>query len=251
MGLHVVWRRYDRPDTPQPVYTGALDLWEAYKYVPIGTATREGSYRTPDRRSDRTYVLQTSPAFSWVASAADAVIATWQPVFAAELRGARTADRPKLDVRFYEWSPQPAWIVSGIPPAVTTAQLWPAFQPQGYRTAERARLDVRSYEWAPEFTWAARVVDGIVAKWVPAFDARAGYRTPDRSRLDVRQGTDRPALAWLYPILPSAPVTTAALLTVADATVTRLVLGDAAMTDLTVADNPFTILTVDDRVAGS
>jgi len=248
-------RRWDRPDRPQPVYTGAVNLFEAFRYVPVATAQRE-SVRTRARPGDRTYSYQTAPSFSWVRPVVDATVATWRPVFDAQ-RSDRTAERGRLDVRGFDSAPQPAWIFSAQPgTGPTVAQQWPAFQVLGVRTLERARLDVRRYDWAPPFGWDAKVVDGVVARWMPAITSETRIpRTQERPRLDVRRVTDSPELAWLFPVLPPPPVTTGAILTIAARTLTTLtctasdltalVVGGVVLTRLTIAaDVVLTVLTV-------
>lgn len=209
MSYFIERRRWERPDRPQPVYTGALALWEAPRYVPIGDATRN-SYRAADRVSDRTYVQQTAPAFTWVQPVVDAAVQRWMAGVTAE-PSYRSGDRARLDVRAYEWSPEPAWIFSTLPVVTTTAQQWPAIlQNSGlsYRSDERPRLDVRRYEWFPSFAWAPRVADAVVASWIPVFDAEVSYRPPARALLDVRGYEWSPQFGWIFNAQP-VPATTA------------------------------------------
>lgn len=196
MSYRIDIRRWERTDRPQPVYTGALALWEAPLYVPISAATRN-SFRTPDAIRDKTYILQTAPGFGWISAGAgittgarlsqvtvdqlatdttalsvrlsqvvvdylyDTTPAQLWPAIERNLpRSYRTSERAKLDVRRYEWSPQAGWIFTAVPPP-TTAQLWPAIEHnlgRSYRTRERAKLDVRFYEWAPSVSsWISQV----------------------------------------------------------------------------------------------
>jgi len=151
-------RRWERPDRPQSVYTGALALFEADRYVPIGDLQRQ-SYRTADRRIDRTFVQQTVPDFGWVQSVVDGQVSAWRPAVDTELAsGVRTASRALLDVRAYEWAPSSSsWIYPNLPvPPPTADVLWPAIllgTGLSYRSRDGARLDVRETSWSPQNGW--------------------------------------------------------------------------------------------------
>lgn len=167
------------------------------------------TFRTRERGGDVRNV-DTQPAFTWVQPVVDAAIAKLAPIFRAELASFRSPDDPRLDVRTYAWAPDPGgWIFAGFLP-----QFWPALQQNlgtEYQTAARAKLDVRAYDWQPAFTWPTKVVDAIVAKWLPVFDAEVSSRTIAARTLDVRSLTDQPEISWLFPVIPTQVTLTTVL----------------------------------------
>lgn len=203
MSYFISVRPFWRPDQPQAVYKGALNLWEAPLYVPIHDASQ--SYRAPDAISDKTYILQTGPAFSWVQRVVDSVVSTWIPVFDAEV-SYRSSDRWLGPI---ETQPEPAWIFSAVPIVVTVAQQWPAIlealQPS-FRSPDGQRLDVRQYEWSPEFGWVWSVVDSVVRTWSPVWAEELGsFRTPGVLPLNVRIEWS-PEFGWITTGTPIPPV---------------------------------------------
>lgn len=137
--------------------------WEVANFAPAATIAqlwpaildKGGSYRPVQRPSIDVRAHEWAPAFGWVRQAADAAVATYAPVFSAELATFRTPARPPLETRAYEWAPDEAsWQFANFPVPATTAQLWPALQTVGtqYRTLDRPLLDVRRAEWAPVFS---------------------------------------------------------------------------------------------------
>lgn len=195
--------RFPRPDQPQPVYTGALTLWEAFTYPPISDAQRTGTVRTPASPRFDVRFCDASPSFTWVNPVVDGAVSKWAAAFVP--LSARVGSRPSLDVRGAEWSPQPAWIFTASTPIVTTAQQWPAILANlglSYRAGDRSRLDVRGAEWSPEDGWRQRLVDSIVSTWVPAF-ASTGGRCAER----LPWRTDpQPAPAWIFSVVPTSTV---------------------------------------------
>lgn len=206
MGTRIDIRRWERPDRPQPVYKGALSLWEAPLAVPIYDASANVSSRMVDRKA-WVDVRQTSPLDGWQATVVNGVVSPWIPAFDAELGSARSGSRPSLDVRGAEWSPQPAWIFINLPGTVTTDQLWPAILQNlglSYRMADRLALDVRSTP-EPVFSWAQPVVDAVVSTWLAAFVEESGSaRSPDRQtdRTFVQQTV--PDVGWVFSAQPQA-----------------------------------------------
>lgn len=200
MSTFISIRRWERPDRPEPVYKGVLDLWEAPLYVPIGSETR-GSWRTPERATDRLSTLQTVPDDGWVPSRVNDVVGTWAPVFAGELASYRSGDGGRLDVRRQEWAPALGWLVTSLPSGPTVAQTWPALQSQSYRLNARSALDVRTVTW-PSQGWiqnASIIPPTVAQRWPAILLALApGYRSADRARLDVRGSEWSPSVSsWI------------------------------------------------------
>ncbi len=176
------------------------------------------SYRTAARAQfDVRY-----PDWDWDApygAAVDASVRTWAPVFSHALATFRTTARARLDVRTGPWSPDPApWVFNAGTPTVTTAQVFPAIQQalSGFRTPDAPQLDVRRFEWL-QAGWVTRIVDAVVAKWLPIWDAEFSYRTTDKPVLEVRSITGEPELAWLSSVIVFIPPPT-----VSDAAVTSI-----------------------------
>lgn len=199
-------QRFPRPDQPQPVYTGALTLWEAVLYPPIGDAERNVSPRSEGRARFDVRLTECAPEQGWTFTAVDAVTRTWMPAVDAEMGGFRVGARPTLDVRWPTWEPQPAWLLTNLPATVTTAQLWPGILENlglSYRSGARLALDVRGAEWAPEAGWLNGVVDATVATWAGIFGQEAqGFRTPARGNAAIDA---TPQSAWMTATLPSGP----------------------------------------------
>lgn len=166
MSYFLTIKRLWRPDLPQPVYKGALNLWEAPLYPPIGAETRNAS-ATPKRVSDTTFLFQDVPLFGWFPLAAAPVTPTW--VGPIDLASYRSGDRSSLDVRAVS-TPSDAWLFTA---ADAVTRTWaPVFLAEtGYRTPDRARLEAR-HVIATNDGWAWTVVDAIVRTWAPAFQAK-------------------------------------------------------------------------------
>jgi hypothetical protein len=192
-------RRFLRPDQPQPVYTGALALWEAFLYPPIGDAERN-SVRPPARATLDVRGQEWAPEPAWIQPVVDGIVRTWVGVFEAERQTFRVTARPALDVRGQDWSPQPAWIFTNLPAAVTQAQLWPAILEGvglSYRSDARAVFDVRTDQYPPN-AWIFTATDAAVARNAPVWAAQAGtFRAGERPRLDVRRPEWAPEFGWV------------------------------------------------------
>ncbi len=115
------------------------------------------------------------------------------------VRSFRRPDQPQpvypqiVDVAVAKWAP-----------------IW-SHESQLSRTVPRPPLDVLLYDWKPEDGWQARVVDAVVATWIPVFDAEASAQTPGRPGLDVRLAPSAPLDGWIFQNLPQGGATVAQL----------------------------------------
>lgn len=195
---------FRRPDQPEPVYTAALSLWEAYRFPPIGDAERN-SVRTGAQGSlDVRLHCDLAPQNGWIARVVESTVSTWAPAFVPS--SSRVGARASLELRGADWNPQPAWIFSAVPSGASTAQLWPAIQQNtglSYRSSDRPKLDVRGSEWSSEDGWRQRVVESVISTWTPAF-ADTGGRSADRApgRPDIQ-----PQPAWIFSSVPVGTTT--------------------------------------------
>jgi hypothetical protein len=202
-------RTYDWAPQPAWIFATLTPPATTAQLWPGIEAGTQRSYRTPARSQfDLRY-----PDWEWDApyrATVDVSVRAWAPAFSQELAGFRTSERPRLDVRSFEWAPPPAWIFTNLTLPPTTAQTWPAVLsglPLSYRTDDRARLDVRGHEWSPQFGWVSRVVDSIVASWLPALShQRRSGDIPLAPR--AAAVTTAPDLGWLTTAV-TPPLTTA------------------------------------------
>lgn len=200
MSYFITRRAFWRPDQPQAVYKSALGtgLWEATLFAAIAAATLNCSVRPPARASA---AIECQPAFSWVRPVVDATVATWQPVFAAEL-GYRSPDRAAAAI---DCQPQAAWIFSVLPVTSSVAQQWPAVHQATGLSYRSGDCDQTPIATAPAFSWVQPVVDATVRTWSPVFVAELGYRGPDRASAAI---DCQPQPAWIFSALP-VTITTA------------------------------------------
>ncbi len=210
MSVLISIRRWERPDRPEPVYKGVLDLWEAPLYAPIRDATRSGG-RTPDAIRDRTFILQTVPEPAYIITGAGPgpTPAVYYPALQqASGLSFRSSARDLLDVRLLD--PFPPF---GVPvPDATVDQQVPAWQQAAglsYRSRDQSGLlDVRLSEWAAELGWltVATTPTATDAQLWPAILENAGlsYRSRDRAALDVRLSDWFPEFGWLLNVATAA-----------------------------------------------
>lgn len=128
----------------------------------------------------------------------DATVAQQAAIWSQTANPGRTTLEAPLDVRTHSWQPPPSWFFPSLPVDSTVAQraaAWAQTANPG-RTPDRGG-DVRRIQTEPAFSWAWKVADGILATWLPAFDAlQASVRTPDRANLESRH-TWQPPLGWV------------------------------------------------------
>lgn len=160
--MYISIRRWGKlPDFPQPVYKGALNLWEAYLYPPIGNATRNAGYRAPDRQTDVTFIQQTAPSQAWlsyVSTPPPTVAQTWPAVLQGMGISYRVWGGPELDVRTVV-EPSFAWVQKVVDREVAT---WVrAFVPPSYRAFEYVR-DVRRMQTVPSDAWQFTIPTNMI-----------------------------------------------------------------------------------------
>lgn len=195
--------RFPRPDQSQPVYKGSLNLWEAFRYPPIGDATRNVSPRSAARATLDVRLAEWAPIFSWPERVVEATVAKWAPSFLGELSTFRSEDRARLNVRGYDWAPNFGWMPTVVNNVTSTWTGIFAAERASERSRERPLLEVRLPEWQPEPAWIFTVLPPSVttAQQWPAVLANLGlsYRSAARAVLDVRGPEWSPQDGWRQP----------------------------------------------------
>lgn len=201
-------RRWERPDRPQPVYKGALSLWEAPLYAAIAAASLVCSVRPAERPRLDVRVHSTTPAdaeliFVNLPAAGAPTVAQTIPAMAQASAGFRSTAAPKLDVRFHFSETN-----FGVPDDASVAQqagIWSQAANPG-RTTLEAPLDVRTHVWQPPPSWffTSLPADATVAQRAAVWAQRANPgRTPDRGG-DVREIQTEPGFGWVWKVADGA-----------------------------------------------
>lgn len=181
--------QFRRTDQPQPVYKAALNLWEAFRYPPIGDAERNVSERVLARAPldvRLTEFRSPQPIFKAALNLFEAE--RYASIGDAERNvSPRTEARPRLELRHNQWQPQVGWL-----PAVVdrqTATWSPAFAPApSYRMADRASASPRVDPVVTSWIAASITAAPTVAQQWPAIQfGTVQPRTIDTRVLDVRQ----------------------------------------------------------------
>lgn len=190
-------RRWERPDRPQPVYTGALSLWEAPLYAAIAAASLLCSVRPPaepgfDVRTHSSAPADSGRIFTNLPAVTPPTVAQTMPAMAQATASFRSTAEAGLDVRLHVSETN-----FGVPDDATVDQragIW-AQQAAPGLTPSRARLDPRTHVWQPPPGWyfTSLPADATVAQRAAVWSQTANPgRTADRPTLEVRHTWQAP-----------------------------------------------------------
>jgi len=156
---------FERPSQPQSAPLGKvpLGLLEVQDFYAAWYSETQ-SFRSKLPAGDRFYILDTQPAFSWLAeplNLLDVFTVPKFPAMHAQTQSFRALDHGRLDVRSQQWIQSTEYIAAVVVVDLFTIPKFPAIysQTQSFMVADRKRFDVHNYIWNQEISYIRPVIN--------------------------------------------------------------------------------------------